>query len=1126
MKNTLSILSLLITALSFSQIVEPNKVPEVLPPAPTVAAFMKFEEIPVGYYTGIPDVSIPIFNTKLKNGQSFDIKLGYHPASIIANEVASNCGLGWSLFAGGTISRTVKGFPDEMLRTGGPGVAKIGIYTTTGTYTNHFYEYTNLVVNNSIDASNEEMVNEYLWDVNVRGRFDTEHDLFQYNFMGYTGRFYIKKVNGNLEVVKLDKNPLKIINSYDTSTYVPNSFTIIDENGNKYLFNVTENSTFSTSEYFYSYISSFHLKEIRDINNVLLADFDYYATGSSEVNNLATLNFNSDKFNVIPGYNSIYGGYSNYNPLPRDEFTFTEISTATRKLSSITIPGQCYINIDFQLVTSNPSLLQCNSPYRLNTIEIENWYHENYKKFSFVHVYSSNNMSNGTTRNRMLLDRIDLYDKNNSQVSNYSFSYKQSVTTDLLSRDVWGYFNKAECDFQNVETSPGYSDIDILRKIKYPEDGCVVFDFESNTYSYVGDSPVEDFDENIQNWQSAGQETKHFVVQTTTPANYYAPIALNFSTQTQYVDIYPHLTVDDDYNNSMTLSLYKDSQLDRRLMCPNDCSNCKIRVILNGNSHYDLRFSNLAGAPITLDVDLEYIQKVALENEYLFGGGNRIRKISYFDNDVDLSYYGTAQKEVNFDYSFFNNSHKSSGALAYPKPLFTYDKVKRECPYSQNSGPISQFDIEYTVTTMTNNLAAIKTKGADIGYQNVKVFETNNGFKKLIYSNSIDFPEDLLEENLHQPFLPTLNIDYKRGQLMEEHLFDKLGNELKSTVNHYSYEDYIENTGINVFNPNSYAFNNWAGFQNYIDYKYYLDTHAASCFCCFGPPRQFTRSILHKEAYGWVKLDSSVTTEFFYNPTTSSWNPIQTVKNYTYNQDNQKIAVESTTDANGGVLSTEYFYPIDTGMASKPFRNELISRNAIGLQMVVKKYRSASNVYTSTDKLFEKETEYGSFTSEDAAYPLILPKYVYTLKGNTSGLLNKEITFNYDTTGNMIEYTTENGVPTSFVWGYNKTYPVAKLENISYSSISSGILTAIKTSSNSSTSTTAQVATSLNGLRTLPNTLVTSYTYKPLLGVTSVTDPKGDTTTYGYDAFGRLQNVQDKEGNILSENEYHYRTQN
>ncbi|MFZ4679987.1 MAG: hypothetical protein ACOYLP_07450, partial [Flavobacterium sp.] len=177
MKNTLSILSLLITALSFSQIVEPNKVPEVLPPAPTVAAFMKFEEIPVGYYTGIPDVSIPIFNTKLKNGQSFDIKLGYHPASIIANEVASNCGLGWSLFAGGTISRTVKGFPDEMLKTGGPGVAKIGIYTTTGTYTNYFYEYTNLLVNNSIDSSNEEMVNKYLWDVNVWGRFDTEHDL-------------------------------------------------------------------------------------------------------------------------------------------------------------------------------------------------------------------------------------------------------------------------------------------------------------------------------------------------------------------------------------------------------------------------------------------------------------------------------------------------------------------------------------------------------------------------------------------------------------------------------------------------------------------------------------------------------------------------------------------------------------------------------------------------------------------------------------------------------------------------------------------------------------------------------------------------------------------------------------
>lgn len=53
--------------------------------------------------------------------------------------------------------------------------------------------------------------------------------------------------------------------------------------------------------------------------------------------------------------------------------------------------------------------------------------------------------------------------------------------------------------------------------------------------------------------------------------------------------------------------------------------------------------------------------------------------------------------------------------------------------------------------------------------------------------------------------------------------------------------------------------------------------------------------------------------------------------------------------------------------------------------------------------------------------------------------------------------------------------------------------------------------------------MITTYIHKPLVGVTSVTDPKGDTQTYHYDNFNRLEFVKDKDGNVLSENEYHYR---
>jgi hypothetical protein len=34
----------------------------------------------------------------------------------------------------------------------------------------------------------------------------------------------------------------------------------------------------------------------------------------------------------------------------------------------------------------------------------------------------------------------------------------------------------------------------------------------------------------------------------------------------------------------------------------------------------------------------------------------------------------------------------------------------------------------------------------------------------------------------------------------------------------------------------------------------------------------------------------------------------------------------------------------------------------------------------------------------------------------------------YDAKGNLLQYTTKDGIPVSIIWGYNQTLPIAKVE--------------------------------------------------------------------------------------------------
>lgn len=244
---------------------------------------------------------------------------------------------------------------------------------------------------------------------------------------------------------------------------------------------------------------------------------------------------------------------------------------------------------------------------------------------------------------------------------------------------------------------------------------------------------------------------------------------------------------------------------------------------------------------------------------------------------------------------------------------------------------------------------------------------------------------------------------------------------------------------------------------------------------------------------------------------------LETTKEYTYNYEFNTIKEEKLISSNSSEYITKKYYPFDPEISSMPYMSSLIALNKTVTPV-------REEVYLDNNLLSAKQTNYQLFNiSETEKDPSLipLPKSILISKGDDS--LEEQIKYySYDKFGNPLEIGNTVGPHVTYIWSYNHRYPVAKLENATFSEVAKALNVTIEQLQNFKVGSLLNLGT----LRIkLPHAQITTYTYDPLIGMTSQTDPRGYTTFYEYDELNRLKFIKDATGNILSENRYNYKEQ-
>lgn len=1123
------------------------------PPSPQAQSFEVFGRYPVSNYTGLADIGIPIFKHKV-DGYDICIDLKYHPSGIKVNQVASWVGLGWNITGVGTITRTINGVADE---------------DPEGILGKKEICPSSLLDKNYCESDILKGLNfAFLGDA-ATGIRDSESDTYFLNVGDINCRFVIRP-DGKCETIPLSNIIIENINGC--------RWSVKDEHGNTFIFDRTETCYYKVFheglQDFNNDITAWYLTKVITARGQEII-YRYQVGGASHI---------PSRSETLCYYHKVPIGKSGEKLHP-DYFqsvSNSERRYVTPILDTVIFPGG-KLAFDLNLDTRE-DVKSMN--FSLNKINLYDDKSKIVDEFRFEYGYFESEGFDTPYRKRLKLKRVYNVDPKIDVFKRYDFEYYEDLKlppVNSCAQDYWGYSNGARSNdsegntfrlipnevFKGKNTTPLFFGVDrspkfpemrawMLKSITYPSMGRTEFEYAPHDRYIAKDSEADkrvvdyayySFDNKDVIQKKNENEGIGFVQKD---CDFIVPGIKGWNAQVKFnIKLSPNTGGMNKHNITLVNKTKNTTVFSQQYINAGDTKIEKREEELTSGDCYILKMSSNSYMADEVELIVTYERNIVSSGcvgitEIL--GGLRISKI--------LNYKNVQDKSPQFTEYRYTDNKVSSG---YCRDVKCYNKTFKDSylPTVNSSSICGKFLDRPIINGMdlfsSNSYNGLgETMGASVGYGRVEVWQGERNvdshdmyigghrvfyytlpsfdlfINKSPFAGYVAYYNSILNvttgDTYYDPalvyakyfggvfdppfpmFQPSYK-DWEEGIFRKEELYSDKGELIRETVNYNTFgmNSRVVADGIKV-GVNNYLMTKMysqpqdprivessdkiqGNNTNYFFRKYEVISDRVRLDSTVTMDYQGGKMLTRRVRYGYDPIYSLVKKIEEFNPTSSKETFITYPFDYvspvcdTMTKHRLFYKVESTEKVNGRIVKGEKF-DYELGCF-----NQKLNRQFVNLS---------------------------------AAYRWI------------PGGWDKLSSIRYSKDGDMEEVNSK-GVLNSYLWGKYKYYPAVgatgvgiallkdQLAKVGYKE--GGVDTLIARIGALNTAYQRNLFADFNnkfrsGLG--KEVQVETYTYDPLLGLTSATDGRGQTLRYRYDGERRLSEVVNNEGKLVGQYSYRY----